>query len=160
MIDTNRIVTERELLLGTVMFLLLFSIDENETRGKRVRKKITRRLKAKLAEFRNENPTRYLEIVNDAQNVLEATKQEYHAKGNTELGLDPSALLNLLHFRYLDDVAIFNIMYLDRKHLHDAYKDISLTWTSIKYTNILVKQVYKYFGEEAPKGPEELEEVA
>jgi hypothetical protein len=143
------------------MFLLLFSIDENEVRGKRVRKKITRRLKTKLAEFRNENPTRYLEIVNDAQGILEATKAEYHAKGNTELGLDPSAMLNLLHFRYPEDVAIFNILYIDRKHLHDAYKDIRLTWTSIKYTNILVKQVYKYFGEEPPKGPEELlEEVA
>ena len=147
----SRIINDKELLLGTAVFLLLYSIDENEVRGKRVRKKITRAIKAKLAERRNEDPKSYLELVNKGADILEKTKQRYHAAGNVELSVSPGAMLGILNFRYHDDFSIFNILPRDMKTLMKAYENVGITFISIKYTNFLVKIVYEELGLEYPE---------
>jgi len=50
----SNVLSEEALMVNTMVFLLIFSIDDKDTRGKRVRKKIVRNIKFKLAQFRNE----------------------------------------------------------------------------------------------------------
>jgi len=138
----SNVLSEEALMVNTMVFLLIFSIDDKDTRGKRVRKKIVRNIKFKLAQFRNENnPTRYLELVNKASVILKEVSD-----ATVEKSITPSAMLNLLYFKYPELVKELNISVRDKDNLTKAYTGINLTWQTVKYTNRLVEKIKEYLG--------------
>ena len=137
-------VTDKQLLLGVSVFLLLFSINEKEVRGKRVRKKIIRAIKTELAKYRNVDSVRYLELVNAAREILIAAKSTTESRGMFNTAICPAAMLRLLQFKYMDDISVFNIDTKDVQTLKDSFGEQGNTWFTVKYTNILMDEVIIY----------------
>lgn len=146
----EEIFNEQELMVNTMVFLLIFSIDDKDARGKRVRKKIVRNIKFKLAEFRNSNPTRYLELVNKSSELLKEIGDEFLKREDTVSGIVPSSMIDLLYFKYPDLVSKLNISLRDKENLTKSYQDAKLTWNTIKYTNVMVERANDFLGIENP----------
>ena len=146
----EEIFNEQELMVNVMIFLLLFSIDDKDTRGKRVRKKIIRNIKFKLAEFRNSNPTRYLELVNKSSDLLKEIGDEFLKREDTVSGIIPSSMIDLLYFKYPDLVSKLNISLRDKENLTKSYRGTNLMWNTIKYTNVMVERANDFLGIENP----------
>lgn len=151
--------SDKDILVGAAIYLLLYTIPNTDTRGRRVRKKIIRSIKQKLASYKNENPSRYLKLINMAEDVIMETKNNYYKKGYTSLGISPAAMFNILSFRYRDIIDTFSIDDLDIKHLIKDYSDVKLTYNTVVYTNIMIRTVHDMLGINMPidyLGPEDI----
>lgn len=146
----NEILSEQALMVNTMVFLLIFSIDDKDTRGKRVRKKIIRNIKFTLAEFRSKNPVRYLELVNKSSEILKEVSGEIANKA-----IIPSAMLNILYFKYPEIVEKLNITTRDKDNLTKAYIGVPLTWATVKYTNKIVEKTRNFLGIKVPEWVDE-----
>ncbi len=143
--------SDEQLILGIATFLLIYSIDSKEPRGKRIRKKIIRGLKAKLAIYRREDSKRYLELVNASKDIMESAKVEVESRGLNNKKICPGMMFSVLHFRYKDLIGDYDLDVNEAHELRDAFDSGAGSMFTMKYTNVLVAEIMKYTKQDLSK---------
>ena len=139
-----RKLTEKQVVLGSALYILFFPMESGNFTGKRQIKKINRSIKKELAIFRQGNSERYLELVNSAADLLrdanEHMKELYKDSDSTNMLITPSNVISILDYRYNDDLMCFNIKDKYISELRDHNIENLLVFT-IKYINKLMENI-------------------
>ena len=100
--------TEEEILTGSMIYILLLSIDPQETAGKNARKKISRAIKKDLAIHVSgcKSKDRYLFLVNRAHELIYEARDEMQEE---DLRTDPGAIISTLMNRWPEMMKGFDI---------------------------------------------------
>jgi len=133
--------TIEQILIGTVIFLLLFSIDKDYPKGKRVRKKLIRATKKQLSIFRKIDPYYYLRIVNEGSKVLAEARDKLASdtgKDPKELRITPSDLIMKLMYKDEKILEPFGYDKKDIDDLHKVYENSQLGFTTLMFINRLL----------------------
>ncbi len=139
--------TEKEIVIGAMIYIMLLSIDQAEPAGKRPRKGIARAIKKKLATHvkENGNKDRYLELVNKAEKLIYTARSELT---DDDIKVDPGAIISTLINRWPDTIAVFDLKPEHVDSLKEAYSDSKLQYISVSYANRMEKVVSKFLEEE------------
>jgi len=133
--------TTEQTLIGTVIFLLLFSIDKDYPKGKRVRKKLIRATKKQLSIFKKLDPYYYLRIVNEGSKVLTEARDKLAldtGKDPKELRITPSDLIMKLMYKDEKILEPFGYDKKDIEDLHKVYENSQLGFTTLMFINRLL----------------------
>ena len=134
--------TDKQVILGSALFILLLPLEVNKTfKGRRLFKKINRAIKKELAIYREHDRERYLKLVFISHETLKHAKKEIRLLGHEEEILAPDKLLALLSFKYPKYFNSFNIDKAIVKELSDKYSLDKFGFFTIKFTNILVSYI-------------------
>ena len=135
--------SDKQILTGIVIFLILSLIDKKEQDGKRGRKAIMKNIKKKLVTESNSNPNRYLKMVNSGSVVI----RDASAELQTTI-FNPGYIIFFLQQRYSEYIRVYDLSPDHIDNLKTAYGSGGITFQSIKYTNRLVKEIDKFIKEE------------
>ncbi len=133
--------TDKQMMTGTIIYLVLSSIDKREPHGKRGRKAIMQRVKKALVTEGNKDKKRYLQIVEDADGVMKIARENMDEENFL---INPGAIVAMMHNRYIEYIEPFNILVDHIDNLRDAYEHSHAGFRSIQVTNRIMEQVDKY----------------
>ena len=135
--------SEEEILTGSMIYILLLSIDPNEPAGKTARKKISRAIKKDLAIHvsKCKSKERYLFLVNRAHELIYEARDEMQEE---DLKTDPGAIISTLMNRWPDMMKGFDIPTEKVAELKDVYSDSKLQFVSAKYANRMQKVIARF----------------
>ena len=138
--------TTKQIIVGSVLYTLMYSIDKNAIEGKRVRKKIMKQLKKVLisnAAIAN-NKDSYNRAVQMTAPIMDLVVDKMATNSNgdrSKIKVSPSGLIKYLNWK---DSSILEPFYLNKKDLDDfeeVYKDSNLLFPSIMYINRLLDTI-------------------
>ena len=136
---------ERELLMTSILFLLMFSIDRQEPDGKRIRKKIERALKTELAKARTLDREQLVRLVYASQDILARAKDRTDSDYSDmkTLNISPYWLLQAFdqHSMITSNVGITES---DISELKACYSISGLVFVTKVYSNRLLEAVEDY----------------
>ena len=143
--------TEKEVLAGSMIYIMLKSIDPDEPAGKRARKGISRVIKKEIAIFASEtkDKKRYSELVDTAFKLIFSAKDK---TDKNELIAEPGVIISTLMNRWPDLVVGFDIKQEHVDSLREAYSDSKLQFMSTKYANRVAEVVNDFIGKEKQDG--------
>ena len=135
--------TEEEILTGSMIYILLLSIDPQETAGKNARKKISRAIKKDLAIHVSgcKSKDRYLFLVNRAHELIYEARDEMQEE---DLKTDPGAIISTLMNRWPEMMKGFDIPIEKVTELKAVYSDSNLQYVSTKYANRMKKVIARF----------------
>lgn len=139
--------TEEEVMTGSMIYIMLQSIDPREPAGKSARKHISRAIKKELAIHANGfgNKKRYLSLVNNSYELIYKARDELQKE---DLRTDPGTIISTLMNRWPETIGAFNLSVDKVDKLREAYSDSGLVFVSVKYANRMKKVITDFLGEE------------
>lgn len=143
LIDGNE-VSDKQLILGVGLFLLLFPLSESKFKVKRIAKKIVRSFKITLAKYRNTDSVRYLELVNATNEIMESTLLEIRKDPLYDPATCPGVMLMLLTYRYGDVFGMYGIDKKDIAELKNIIGSRGNMLFTMRYTNLLMANIEEY----------------
>ena len=133
--------TDRQKLVGIMIYIILSSIDSKEEHGKRGRKAIMKIIKKKLVVEGKKDPEQYLELVEKAYELMELAKKDL---GKDSFSINPGSIIDLFLRKYPEVMAPFELKEDHVNNLKEAYSSSNATFVSIQIANRLIKQIDKY----------------
>jgi len=133
--------TDKELILGGCVFMLLHGVPKTDPIGKRSRKKVMRAVKKKLAVSKTADFKHYVYLMKKADMLLTETHKEVSVTDDDPTMISPSTFLSVLFFRYPTLIEGFDIDNETLESLKRSYSDTELVMTTVKYTNVLVGKI-------------------
>jgi hypothetical protein len=131
-------------MTGTIIYLMLSSIDKREPHGKRGRKAIMQRVKKALVTEGNKDRERYLKIVEDADSIIQAARGDMD---NENFLINPGTIVSMLYSRYGEYIEPFSILPDHIDNLKKAYDHSKAGFRSVQITNRIVARIDKYIEE-------------
>jgi len=110
----------KSIIVGSVYFMLIFSIPKTELVCKRVRKKTTKHIQKAMAILREKNPRRYVVLVNEAHRLIKELEAHMATSGDiekmekgekTKIAVSPAKIAYYLKAKYSD--VFYSIGYTD-----------------------------------------------
>ena len=139
--------TEEAVITGSMIYMMLNSIDPAEHLGKSARKHISRAIKKELAIHRKtcKSKSRYSYLVNKGYELIFEARDEMKVD---ELKTDPGVIIGTLMLRWPDMVAGLNISADKVNILRDIYRDSHLQFESTQYSNRMSKVISRFLNGE------------
>ena len=138
--------SEKELIIGSSMFILMYSLESTDFRGKRVIKKINRSIKKQLAIARNKDPKSYLDLVYKAAEVIDDVRDELRKeKAIISDIIKPGTMLAFTRFKYPE---VFNNLQIPEQAVDELFtkyneEDYNSTRNTLRFTKRLIDNVIK-----------------
>jgi hypothetical protein len=134
--------SQRNILLGIILYSFLYTIPKTYQLGKRGRKNILKALKKTLKIYYTHEEKNYLKLIKLAEVVMENTKEKF--SGEELEMLNPGSLFGILESKYPTYLEGFEI---NPSWIHDLKSTYVGTggngFISIKYTNKLIEEINK-----------------
>lgn len=140
---------ERKLLLGSAIFLLLFSIG-NDNVCKRTRKKVVRVIKKELAIIRTTSGmsrAEYLKLVTDSSILIQNAQSKMvikSTKGVPMSHVDPGKMLTIMSDAIPDLFFTLNIDKSDISEMNKCYETTMLGFPTLMFVNRLLEEIDNY----------------
>jgi len=131
----------RQVVLGSILYTVLASIDKREDHGKRGRKAIMKKIKKSLMVYGNSDSENYLKLVGESGGVLESAKEELNK--NSFL-LNPGVLIRTIKGKYPEYLDVYDISDDHIQNIAEAYESSNAGYTSVQLANRIVLQVDKF----------------
>ncbi len=144
--------TEKEVLTGAMIYIMLQSIDPNEPAGKRSRKGISRAIKKRLAIHAKEanDRERHLELIHKSEKLIYEARDKLSR--DEDIKVDPGSIISTLINRWPDAIAVFGLNPEHVKSLKEAYSDSRLQYVSVQYANRMKEVVNEFLEKENRDG--------
>ena len=138
--------TDKELMTGSIIFVLLSSIDPKYQGGKLGRKQILKALKKVLMTYahseNNNNKEHYLDIISKCDECMYKARDSMVAEiGDKGYYINPGSLLQILVKRYPKYIEIYDLKERHIDNIYEHYKEAGIGFYSIKYANKLIKEI-------------------
>ncbi len=134
--------TNIQVRLGIMLYILLQSIDPKEQGGKRGRKAMSKSIKKRLMVYASQNTWNYNKLYGDARTDMMCAKNNLVAKaGEDAMHVNPATLINTLKFKYPEHIDVYELSDSHIKNMDDYYRDSNLGFNSMQYANELIKQI-------------------
>jgi len=142
----NKKNTKKKILMGVILYTLLYTIPKNHVPGKMGRKNILKALKKQLTIFYNENEKEYLNLISIADKIIDETHEYMLSISPDFRWVNPGAVVKLIFSKYNEHIDIFGlkeswIQNMVKSYINDEVKN---TFISIRYTNKLVDKINNY----------------
>jgi hypothetical protein len=134
--------SDKEMLAGICLYIILGMVDKNEQEGKRGRKAIIKKLKKRLIEESHKSPEKYLKFIEDSEIVAQNAADEMKEKM-----LNPGYVVFFMHYRYPEYIKVFDISEDHIENIKGVSSEGGVNFNAMKYTNRLIKEIDKYLGE-------------
>lgn len=133
--------SDKQALVGIILYLVLSRIDSKEQDGKRGRKAIMKTLKKKLLQYGSTVPDKYLKMVEDSDSVMELA---WKSLETDEISVNPGYMISLMFLRYPEYIYVYELKKDHVENLQDAYKKTASSMSTVKLTNKFIDQIDKY----------------
>lgn len=144
-------ITDKEIMTGAVVFILLSSIDPKYEGGKRGRKAILKDVKKVLMTHSKGNinvignKDRYLKLVAAADDCQHTAKDFMVAKiGDQGNYINPGSLLQILNKRYPEYIKSYELKQSHIDNIYDHYSSAGIGFASIQFGNKLISEINEF----------------
>jgi len=139
----NKILREKEITLYSGLFLMFFSVVgvENRRLIKRITRSVKRLTSTSRSTYKKENDYgKWYYYVSVANEAITDARDMTTGIGMT-LKINPADVLKVLHKISPDVLDNINITEKDLNLLSKSYKDLNLTYTTVRYVNRFLKAI-------------------
>ena len=140
----DKVLNERQVIVGLVIYLLLSLIDKNDNTAKTQRKRIIRDVSRELAKYRNKHRLMYLKLAYESNDILQRVydKMVLEQINKKELSaITPSGLLDYLDIKDPSILKPFKFPNNQRNILTKKYANSKLGFQSLMYVNRLLEEI-------------------
>jgi len=148
-------VSDKEIMVGAVLYILLMSVDPQYKGGKRGRKNMIKELFKVLKTYRKNrftnNNEHYLGLVNRADDCKYVAREKMFVLIKERADhIDPGVAFKFILKRYPSYVASYDLKDSHIQDLVEHYKGANLAYDSIRYINRLIAAINDSLGIKLP----------
>lgn len=133
--------SDKQMMTGIIIYLILSSIDRTEQQGKRGRKRIMQSVKKALTIEGKSDKDRYLRMVGDAESIINLTRDDISDKNFL---INPGYIIHVFSKMHTEYIEPFGISEAHIENLRKAYKHSEAEYRSMQVANRIVKHVDEY----------------